>query len=116
MNYETARNFLITQGTALLTERNPDDFLPRLKCGKAPIPGQVTSILLALKLLLEATREQPTLDRRIVCALHNLAYESRQLFELGRLTGIDWPPLLNEDLTRISIAVQNVFVGSSHHS
>jgi hypothetical protein len=113
MNYETARNFLLNQGTALLTERNPDDFLKRLKNGKAPIPGQVTSLLLALKLMFEATRDEPTLDRQLVCALHTLAYESRQLFEYGRLTGIEWPPLLNEDLTRIASAVQSIFAGVS---
>ncbi len=111
MNYETARNFLIDQGTALLTERNPDDFLRRLKDGKAPIPGQVTSILLALKLMFEDTREKPTLDRELVLALHSLAYESRLFFDRGRLSGIDWPPLLNEDIDRIAIAVKNIFAG-----
>lgn len=48
MDYKTARNFLIDQRLALETQRNPDAFLMRLKEGSAPIPGQMTNILLAL--------------------------------------------------------------------
>ena len=56
MDYKTARSFLIDQGTALETKKNPDAFLMRLKQGQPPVPGQVTSILLALKILFEAAR------------------------------------------------------------
>jgi hypothetical protein len=86
----------------------------RLQQGKAPIPGQVTSILLALKIVFEALRTAPTLDRELVYALYLLSFESRQHFEAGIRAGVDWPPLLNEDLKRISRAVKSIFAGTWH--
>lgn len=110
MDYETARGFLINQG--MLTEQSLDAFLVRLKQGKPPVPGQVTSILLALKVVFEALQNATSLDRKLVYSLHLLASEGRQQFEAGRRSGVDWPPLLNEDLTRIAIAVRSIFAGT----
>lgn len=111
MDYKTARNFLIDQGTALETQRNPDAFLSRLKQGNAPIPGQVTNILLALKIVFDTLQESPMLDRQLVYALHLFAVESVQQFEAGSHSGIAWPPVLKEDVKRIAIAVKNIFSG-----
>lgn len=111
MDYTTARNFLIDQGTALLTQRNPDALLVLLAQGKPPIPGQMTSILLALKVAFDALKEVPSLDRPLVSALHLLTTESLRLFQAGQRTGVDWPPLLKEDLQRIALAVRSIFSG-----
>jgi hypothetical protein len=112
MDYKTARSFLIHQGMA--SDQNADTFLERLKQGKAPVPGQVTNILLALKIVFEALRTSPTLDRELIYSLYLLSYESRQQFEAGRQAGADWPPLLDEDLKRISRAVKSIFAGNWH--
>lgn len=112
MDYKTARNFLLDQGTALLTQRNPDDLLMRLKQGKAPVPGQLTSILLALKITFDALKEEYNLDRQLIYALHLLCFESRQQYEAGVRADVQWPPLLNEDLDRIAIAVRSIFCGT----
>ena len=112
MDYKTACTFLINQG--MTSDPNTDAFLVRLKQGKAPIPGQVTSILLALKVVFEGLRTATTLDRELVYALYLLSFESRQHFEAGLLAGVDWPPLLKEDLKRISRAVKSIFAGVWH--
>jgi hypothetical protein len=109
VDYETARNFLINQG--LGREQNSDALLPRLRQQKPPIPGQVTSVLLALKVVFEGLREASSLDRELAGALHLLATEGRQLFQQGLKAGVAWPPLLDEDLTRIAIAVKSIFLG-----
>jgi len=111
MDFNTARQFLIDQGTAVETEINPDAFLMRLQQGKPPIPGHVTNILLALKITFEALQEDPLLDRELVLSLYLLAIESLNYYEAGRRKGISWPPLLKEDIDRISIAVKNIFAG-----
>jgi hypothetical protein len=111
MDHATARNFVINQGTALLTQKNPDALLMLLKQGKPPIPGQMTSLLLALKVLFDALKDSPSFDRQLACALHLLAFESRQLFVYGQMTGVDWPPLLDEDLNRLGLAVKSIFTG-----
>ncbi len=112
MDYKTARNFLMDQGTALITQRNPDDLLMRLKQGKTPVPGQLTSILLALKIAFDILQGEENLDRQLVYALHLLCFESRQQYEAGVRAGVEWPPLLNEDLGRIAIAVRSIFCGT----
>lgn len=111
MDYKTARNFLIDQGLALETQRNPDAFLMRLKQGSPPIPGQVTNILLALKVVFDTLQEAPMLDRQLVYALHLLAVESVRQFESGSRSGTVWPPVLKEDVNRIALAVKNIFSG-----
>lgn len=110
MDYETARHFLINQGLA--REQHSDALLPRLRQQKPPIPGQVTSILLALKVVFEGLRDAPMLDRELACALHLLATEGRLQFQQGLKAGVAWPPLLDEDLTRIAIAVKSIFLGT----
>ncbi len=111
MDYETARQFLIYQGSALETKINPDAFLMRLEQGKPPIPGQVTNILLALSISFETLKGDPLLDRELVAGLYLLAMESLKLFEAGKREGVGWPPLLKEDIERITIAVKNIFSG-----
>lgn len=109
MDYQTARSLLVNQGTA--ADQNPDALLTRLKQGQPPIPGQITSILLALKVVFESLRESSTFERELACSLYLLASDSRQAFEQGQHAGIDWPPLLDEDLSRIAAAVKSIFVG-----
>ncbi|MBW4616487.1 MAG: Dethiobiotin synthetase [Desmonostoc vinosum HA7617-LM4] len=109
MNYETARKFLIDQTIA--TEESPDALLTRLKQGKSPVPGQITSILLALKVVFEALKDASSLDRELVLALYQLSVKAQQFFSAGRKAGIDWPPLLKEDLLRISLAAESIFSG-----
>jgi len=109
MDYKTARILLIDQGTA--SDQNPDAFLIRLKNFQPPIPGEVTNILLALKMLFESLQGETSLDRELVYALYQLAYESRQSFAAGHLAGINWPPLLDEDIQRIAIAVKSILAG-----
>ncbi len=110
MDYKTASSFLIDQGLAT-AEHNPEAFLVRLQLGKPPIPGQVTSILLALKVIFDALKGSTKFERQLVCALHLLAFDSRQLFDSGKRSGIVWPPLLDEDVDRIAVAVKNIFSG-----
>ena len=110
MDYDTAHQFLLTQGQ--LDSPDPDQFLVRLRRAKPPVPGQVTTILLALKVVLEELRGMPTLDRTLAAALYRIASDSRHWFNAGRSRGVDWPPLLDEDLQRIAIAVQQIFADS----
>jgi hypothetical protein len=112
MDYKTARSFLINQGRA--SDQNTDAFLVRLKQGKAPIPGQVTNILLALKIVFEALQSSSTLERELIYALYLLSVESRQHFEVGRQAGVNWPPLLDEDLKRIARGVKSIYAGVWH--
>ncbi|NES83586.1 MAG: Dethiobiotin synthetase [Moorea sp. SIO2B7] len=109
MDYKTARKILINQ--IMTSEPNSDTFLNRLQQGKAPIPGQVTNILLALKIASDGLQGATNLDRELAYALYLLSFESRQQFEAGRKSGVNWPPLLNEDLKRISRAVESIFAG-----
>lgn len=111
MDYKTARSFLIDQGMALEIQNNPDAFLIRLKQGKPPVPGQVTSILLAIKLVFDSLKETETFDRSLVLALYQLAMESHQQFVARSKQGVEWPPLLEEDLDRISLGIKSIFSG-----
>ncbi|WP_017652455.1 hypothetical protein [Fortiea contorta] len=108
MNYETARKILIDQTT---TENNSDALLVRMQQGKPPVPGQITSILLALKVVFEALKEAPNIDRELAFALYQLGIKAQQLFVIGRKAGVEWPPLLKEDLLRISLASESIFAG-----
>ncbi|BAY28261.1 hypothetical protein NIES2107_00850 [Nostoc carneum NIES-2107] len=107
MNYETARKILIDQ--TITTEDNPDSLLMRMQQGKPPVPGQITSILLALKVVFESLKEASSLDRELAYALFQLSIKPSQLFLGGRKVGIDWPPLLKEDLLRIALAAESIF-------
>lgn len=107
MDYATAQQFLLAQGQPHSSD--PEQFLARLSAGKPPIPGQVTTLLLALKVVFKELQRVNTLDRPLVWALYCLANESRYQFDRGQQQGVDWPPLLHEDLQRVAIAVQSIF-------
>lgn len=109
MNYETARKLLIAQ--TLTTEETPDALLMRMKLGKPPVPGQITSILLALKVVFESMKDAPDIDRELAFALYQLGVKAQQIFVAGRKAGVDWPPLFKEDLLRISLATESIFSG-----
>lgn len=109
MDYKTARKFLISQVN--VSEDNSKTFLSHLKQGKAPIPGQVTNILLALKIVFDGLHGTSHLDRELVYALHLLSFDSRLAFEIGENTNGLWPPLLKEDINRICRGVRNIFAG-----
>ncbi|MBD2136194.1 Dethiobiotin synthetase [Anabaena sp. FACHB-1237] len=108
MNYEIARKLIIDHTTK---SDNPDTLLNRLQQGKAPIPGQITSILLSLKIIFETLKTENTIDKELASSLYQLAIKPQKLFIIGRKAGVDWPPLLNEDLLRISGAVESIFLG-----
>ncbi|WP_017318952.1 hypothetical protein [Mastigocladopsis repens] len=109
MNYETARKFLIDQ--TVITEENPDPLLMRLQQGKPPVPGQITSILLALKVVFESLKDATVIDKKLAYALYELTIKAQQMFAAGRKVGVEWPPLLKEDLLRIAIATESIFSG-----
>ena len=108
MDYKTACELLTQQASPT----QPDAFLTRLQTSQPPIPGQVTSLLLALKVVADRLKNDVTLDRTLACSLFDLAYGSRQYYEDGRSSGVEWPPLLDEDLGRIAIAARQIFAGS----
>ena len=109
MNYETAHQYLLNQ--AIASEENPDALLTRMRQGKPPIPGQITSILLALKVVFEAIKDTATLERELAYALYLLTVKTQQLFTAGLKAGVDWPPLFKEDLLRIANATESIFSG-----
>lgn len=108
MDYESARRLLLdqTRPTAI------DSFLGRLQRSQPPIPGQVTSILLALKVIFAALQESPQIDRDLAYALFLISSEATQLFEAGLKKSLDCPPLLSEDLERITRSVKSIFSGN----
>lgn len=107
MDFDTAYQFLLQQ-TITPKEDREDTFSSRLAQGQLPVPGQVTSLLLALKVVYEGLRGEPTLKRELAQALFILAYESRQWFEQGKRQGVQWPPLLDDDLKRIAAAAKAI--------
>ena len=109
MNYETAHQFLLNQTIA--SENNSDALLTRMRQGKPPIPGQITSVLLALKVVFEALKDSKTLERELTYALYLLTVKAQQLFAAGLKAGVDWPPMLKEDLLRIANATESIFSG-----
>nr|WP_206754576.1 Dethiobiotin synthetase [Leptolyngbya sp. FACHB-36] len=90
----------------------PDDLLCRLRQKVPPIPGQITTILLALKVVDDRLQSATEIERELACSLYLLASESRQQFDLGRRSGVAWPPLLDEDLGRIAAGVRQIFLGT----
>jgi len=108
MNYETARKVLIDQTTI---SENSDTLLARLQQGKPPVPGQVTSTLLALKVVFAALKISANIDRELAFALYKLGIKAQQFFAIGRKAGVEWPPLLKEDLLQISMLAESVFSG-----
>lgn len=109
MDYQTARQILFQQVRD--SNADTDSFLSRLRQGKPPIPGQVTNILLALKLVNDSLARESVIERGLSYVLYILAYDSRRYFEAGKQQGVMWTPLLNEDLERIAVAVEKIFLG-----
>jgi hypothetical protein len=107
MDYVAARQILLDQGASGAATQ-PQTLLNRLSNGQAAIPGQVTEILLALKVAYDSLQGSDSLDRPLVAALHRLAMTSRLAYEKSRST-TDWPPLLDEDIGRMGAAVQRIF-------
>ena len=107
MDFDTARRFLLAQTVASVPGQTT--FIECLRQGRAPIPGQATSILLALKTVSQNLKGEPTIERSLGLALFVLAYESRQLYLQGQANQVEWPPLLSEDLTRIAAAVRQIW-------
>ncbi len=109
MDVKTAHHVVMTQANLA----QPDAFLARLQQHHPPIPGQVTSLLLALKVITEDLKTATQLDRSLTYALHQLAYESRRSYEQGKQSRIEWPPLLDDDIERIAIAIAQIFKGEA---
>lgn len=106
MDFETAYRFLLAQTIAPVPGQM--SFITCLRQGKAPVPGQVTSILLALKALSQGLQHESMIEKSLGYAFFVLAYESRQLYSHGEKAGVEWPLLLDEDLTRIADAIGNI--------
>ncbi|AFY38289.1 hypothetical protein Lepto7376_1979 [[Leptolyngbya] sp. PCC 7376] len=104
MDYKTAYQYLSSQSS--LSDRR--SFLALLEQRQAPIPGQVTNILLTLKAIYQHVEGLDSIDRGLAQMLFRLAYDSRQYYEAGKREGANWPPLLNEDLSRIAQGVNNI--------
>lgn len=109
MDFDTARTFVLCQATVAEPDRT-DTFLYRLRQGHPPVPGQVTSLLLALKVLFEGLKAETHLERPLAAALFLLAHDSRHQFIAGTQAGVSWPPLLSDDLTRIAQAVDAILM------
>jgi hypothetical protein len=107
MNYQIARKLLIDQ-----TETARDTLLNRLQQGKLPIPGQITSILLALKLVFESLKDANTIDKELAWSLYKLGSKSLEILTMELKSDTEWPPLLKEDLQRITLAVESIFSGA----
>ncbi len=107
MDFQTACQELIRQ--TLPQYETSDTFLGRLRRGYPPVPGQVTTLLIALKVIHSSLQSARQLDRLLAQSLFLVAYEGRNLFESARAAGADLPPLLDEDLARIAIATYKIF-------
>ncbi len=105
MNLETARAFVLQQTDPSAADQT---FLGRLRLGEPPLPGQITSLLLALKVIFEELRGQPQLDRTLIWALYALATEAPACVQRGSQAGSRWPPLLMDDLARLRAAAESI--------
>ena len=113
MDLKTACDLIARQTLPELETQ--DTFLGRLRQGLPPVPGQVTALLLALKVIQGSLKGDTTMDRLLVRSLFLAAYESRNLYEVGRANRADWPPMLDEDLARIAIATYEIFTDDTNH-
>ena len=109
MDFKTAHHVVMTQADITVS----DSFLARLQQQQPPVPGQVTSLLLALKTITDALKTADRLDRTLVYALYRLAYDGRQAYEQGKRARVEWPPLLDADIERIAIATAQIFKGDA---
>ncbi|MFZ4639685.1 MAG: Dethiobiotin synthetase [Nodosilinea sp.] len=110
MDFATARQFVLGQ-TGPRTDQRLDTFIACLRQGRPPVPGQVTSLLLALKVIFEGLKQEPTLERSLVQALLVFIKDSPDLFQSGSYQGVQWPPLLEDDLARLSRAAVSIIKG-----
>jgi hypothetical protein len=106
MDFKTAREFVISQVDT--SDQATNSFLSHLSQGKSPIPGQVTNLLLSLKVIFDGLRGTTHLDRELVYALHLLSSDSRASYLHWKQNKVDWPPLLQEDLERIANNVKSI--------
>jgi len=111
MDFDTARRFVLSQ--TLTPVPGQTAFIDCLRRGEAPVPGQVTSLLLALKTLSQGLKNEPMIERSLGHALFVLTYESRLLYWQGQAQNADWPPLLDEDLSRIAAAVEQIWADTA---
>ena len=109
MDVKTAQHVILTQADV----HQSDTFLARLQQRQPPIPGQVTSLLLALKVIRADLTAADQIDRTLAAALHQLAYDGRHYYEQGKHANVEWPPLLNADIERIAIATAQIFKGEA---
>lgn len=114
MDYQAAYSLLNSQGWDY--QSIPESFLSRLQQGKPPIPGQVTNILVALKMIFEDSRQLESIDRQVATSIYLVAFESRRAFIAGNRAGVIWPPLLDEDIDRIGLAVKSILAGTWYES
>lgn len=114
MDYQAAYIFLTAQGKDY--QSTPESFLSRLQQGKPPIPGQVTNILVALKMVFGDLQGAESIDRQIATSIYLVAFESRRAFTAGLRAGVIWPPLLDEDIDRIGIGVKSILTGVWYES
>lgn len=105
MDYDTARNLIAQQ---LAPEGAEATLLGHLRRGEPPVPGQVTALLLALKVLYDKHQGQPNLERSLITLLYQIAWDCRTSFDQGLRQGVQWPPLLSDDLGRVAAAVQGI--------
>lgn len=113
MNYESARAYLVSQSLGIVGDGKDAEstFMQRLKQGIPPLPGQATTILLALRVVFDHVQGQEFLDRQLVHALHVLATQGPWVVSQWRSMGRMCPPLLEDDLQRIAMNVDNIFSG-----
>jgi hypothetical protein len=112
MDFDTAHQFLLQQTLSPAADQR-ETFIACLHQGKPPIPGQVTSLLLALKVIYEALKDEPVLDRTLLKALLVLIDDSGQLYRQGTAEGVIWPPLLEDDLTRLRQSARAIVTGQT---
>ena len=110
MDFDTAHQFLLQQ-TLAPSEDQRETFIACLRQGRPPVPGQVTSLLLALHVLYDALKDQPALDRTLLRALLVLIDDSNHLYRQGSAEGVLWPPLLADDLIRLRQAARAIITG-----
>lgn len=108
MDYTEAYTLLLQQ-THSPQESSQNNLADRLRHQKPPIPGQITTLLLALKVLYEGLRGVTTLERSLVSALYRLVQDSQYWYDQGVKAGVEWPPLLEVDLRRIAKSVEHIF-------
>lgn len=110
MDFDTAHQFLLQQ-TLSPTDDQRETFIACLRRGKPPVPGQVTSLILALKVLDDGLKDEPVIDRTLLKALLVLIDDSGYFYRQGTAEGVIWPPLLADDLNRLRQSARAIMTG-----